>query len=296
MRYPAARHDRSKLRLPVAGAGRLECEALACVDKFVDPFDHRSVLRELHWLRDRMARGRARSRRRSRIRAMSSVVGNSRLAARRLPRPVRPADDEDILHRSPPEPSRRQVGHHRVEHREARGRHAQAAVAVALDQALAAQRRDARVVERTAGERRDSAAGRCLRRAAGPSAGIRRPARRASAARPSIRPWPLASTRISQDSGRFSVAVAWRLPSIIEPAVRAGADAGIFVVAPVDEIVPALGAGARVVGNLVGRQAARRRRSPASRRRARAPDRRPAMTSLPAACSAANGVSCSMVS
>ena len=41
----------------------------------------------------------------------------------------------------------------------------------------------------------------------------------------------------------------------VEPAVRAGADAGIFVGAPVDEIVPALGAGPRVVGDLVGRQA-----------------------------------------
>ena len=37
--------------------------------------------------------------------------------------------------------------------------------------------------------------------------------------------------------------------------MRAGTDAGIFVAAPVDEIVPAFGAGARVVGNLVGRQA-----------------------------------------
>ena len=39
--------------------------------------------------------------------------------------------------------------------------------------------------------------------------------------------------------------------------MRAGPDAGIFVVAPVDEIVPALGARPRVIGNLVGRQAAR---------------------------------------
>ena len=36
--------------------------------------------------------------------------------------------------------------------------------------------------------------------------------------------------------------------------MRAGADAGIFLRAPVDEIVPALRAGARVIGNLVGRQ------------------------------------------
>ncbi len=37
--------------------------------------------------------------------------------------------------------------------------------------------------------------------------------------------------------------------------MRAWADAGIFLAAPVDQIVPALGATARVVGNLVGRQA-----------------------------------------
>ena len=41
----------------------------------------------------------------------------------------------------------------------------------------------------------------------------------------------------------------------VEPAMRARTDAGIFVAAPVDQIVPALGAGPRVVGNLVGRQA-----------------------------------------
>ena len=38
----------------------------------------------------------------------------------------------------------------------------------------------------------------------------------------------------------------------VEAAMRAGPDAGIFVAAPIDEIVPALGAGARVIGNLVG--------------------------------------------
>ena len=82
----------------------------------------------------------------------------------------------------------------------------------------------------------------------------------------------------------------------VEPAVRAGADAGIFVVAPIDEIVPALGARPRVVGDLVGRQARARRRSPASCRRARGAVSSSGMTSLPAACSAANGVSGSMVS
>ena len=39
--------------------------------------------------------------------------------------------------------------------------------------------------------------------------------------------------------------------------MRAGADAGIFAVAPIDEIVPALGAGPRVVGDFVGGHAVR---------------------------------------
>ena len=39
-----------------------------------------------------------------------------------------------------------------------------------------------------------------------------------------------------------------------EAAMGAGADAGIFVVAPVDEVVAALGARAGVVGDFVGRQ------------------------------------------
>ena len=58
-----------------------------------------------------------------------------------------------------------------------------------------------------------------------------------------IKPWPVASTRISQLSGRFSVSVAMRAAVDVEPAMRAGTDAGIFVTAPVDEIVPAFGAG-----------------------------------------------------
>src|SRR5580704_3680469 len=43
----------------------------------------------------------------------------------------------------------------------------------------------------------------------------------------------------------------------IEPAVSAWSDAGVFLGAPVDEIMPAFAAGPRVVGNLVGRQAVR---------------------------------------
>ena len=76
-----------------------------------------------------------------------------------------------------------QIGHHRIEHRKARHRHAQAAVRRRLDHAFVAQHRDARCVERAAATAPRSAPGRCLRRAAGPSADIRRPVRRASAAR-----------------------------------------------------------------------------------------------------------------
>src|SRR5208282_6185775 len=42
-----------------------------------------------------------------------------------------------------------------------------------------------------------------------------------------------------------------------DPAVRAGADARVFAIAPVDQIVAALLAGAGVVGDFVSRQAAR---------------------------------------
>ena len=41
----------------------------------------------------------------------------------------------------------------------------------------------------------------------------------------------------------------------VEPAMRARSDAGIFVAAPIDQIVPALGARPRVIGNFVSRQA-----------------------------------------
>ena len=51
--------------------------------------------------------------------------------------------------------------------------------------------------------------------------------------------------------GRGGVALAVD----VETAMRAGTDAGIFVRAPIDEIVPALGAGPRVVGDFVGRKA-----------------------------------------
>ena len=77
----------------------------------------------------------------------------------------------------------RQIGHHRVEHRKARQRDAQAAVGRGFDRAFLAQDRDALGIERAAGQRGVARADRCLRRAAGPSAGIRPPSRRPSAFR-----------------------------------------------------------------------------------------------------------------
>ena len=41
----------------------------------------------------------------------------------------------------------------------------------------------------------------------------------------------------------------------VDPAVGAGTDAGVFVGAPVNQVVPAFGAGPGVIGHLVGRQA-----------------------------------------
>ena len=81
----------------------------------------------------------------------------------------------------------------------------------------------------------------------------------------------------------------------VEAAMGARPDAGIFVRAPINEIVPAFAAGPRVIGNLVGRQAVRRA-DLLGRVVERARVSSSGVFSLPAACSAANGVSGSMVS
>src|SRR5204863_8417038 len=61
------------------------------------------------------------------------------------------------------------------------------------------------------------------------------------------------SVAVARDAGEpiFRLAVALRGVAAA-PAVRPGADAGIGIVAPVSEIVPALLAGPGVVGNFVG--------------------------------------------
>ena len=112
---------------------------------------------------------------------------------------------------------------------------------------------------------RRSGAGRCPRRGAGPSSASRWPDPRGATAVRAAMPEPRVSTAASQASG-----VRQRLgrpagAAAGQPAVRAWADAGIVAIAPVDEVVPALGAGAGVVGDLVGRRGRRRRRSPGSR-------------------------------
>ena len=72
-----------------------------------------------------------------------------------------------------------------------------------------------------------------------------------------MRPWPLRFDAHQPGFrplfGRGGVPVAVD----IEPAMGAGPDAGIFLAAPVDEIMPAFAAGPGVIGNLVGRQAVR---------------------------------------
>ena len=123
-----------------------------------------------------------------------------------------------------------------------------------LDRALLAQQRDALRVERAAGEPRVA---RGVDAFGQPQAhqqelvrhllarerlvGFDPVSERLRAHQPGLRPL----------RGRGGAA----LGSDIKPAVRARSDAGIFVRAPVDEIVPAFGARPRVVGDLVGGQA-----------------------------------------
>ena len=72
-------------------------------------------------------------------------------------------------------------------------------------------------------------------------------------------PWPSASTRATQRSGWRSVDGGVARAGNHDPAVRARPDAGIFAVAPVEQVVAAFLAGGGVVGDLVGRQARRLR-------------------------------------
>ena len=148
----------------------------------------------------------------------------------------------------------RQIRHHRIEHRETGRRDAQTSVAVALDEAVRRQRRDATRIERPAGERR------IARRI--DAFGEAQPHQQEFVGALFAREHLVGDEAVAEllDAhqpglgplfGRGGVAAAVD----VEPAMRARADAGVFVLAPVDEIVPALGARPRVIGNLVGRQA-----------------------------------------
>ena len=118
----------------------------------------------------------------------------------------------------------------------------------------------------------------------------------APGARPRSRHGRRASTRSSHVSGTArSIARSGRVP-VDQPRMRAGADAGIFAVAPVDEVVPALRARAGH-GWRSRRPAGRASRRPrASSRTARGPRPASGTTSLPASRRRSNRVPGSMVS
>ena len=110
-------------------------------------------------------------------------------------------------------------------------------------------------------------------------------------ARPLDEAVAVASRPRSHISGCFRSRCARRRPWRHEAPMRARADAGIFAIAPIDEVVPALGAG-RAHGSRSRRPAGHARSQiscvTSNRRAAR---RRRASTSLPAACSRSKTVS-----
>ena len=163
------------------------------------------------------------------------------------------------LRNSQPEskPLGRQIGNNRVQHRKTGQGDAQPARIRRFDQAVLVQHGDARRVERPAGERlktrnidafgepqphQQELVGHVLtrQRVVGGEAmtgGL-------DAHEPRLRPF--------FRRRRMPVALD------VEPAVSARSDAGVFLGAPVDEVMPAFAAGPGVIGNLVGRQAVRR--------------------------------------
>ena len=68
-------------------------------------------------------------------------------------------------------------------------------------------------------------------------------------------PWPRVATCFCHSNGQLLDRGGVALAVDQQAAMRARADAGIFAVAPVDEVVDRFLAGAGVVGNLVGGQA-----------------------------------------
>ena len=75
----------------------------------------------------------------------------------------------------------------------------------------------------------------------------------------STQPWPCRSTSSAQRSGVRSVEVACRRTVEDEPPVCARSAAGVFAIAPIEEVVAALLARRGVVGDFVGGQPGRAR-------------------------------------
>ena len=75
----------------------------------------------------------------------------------------------------------------------------------------------------------------------------------------SMMPWPDASTRSAQRSGLRSVLVAYRVPLVAMRPCAPGSAAGVFAVAPIEQVVAAFLARRGMVGNLVGGQTGGRR-------------------------------------
>jgi len=147
-----------------------------------------------------------------------------------------------------------QIRHHSIEHRKSGLRNAQPPIGLDRDRAFLAQERDAPRVERATGQRGVTLGVDAL--------GKPQPHQQkfigALVAREHIVGDDAMTVGFDAHQPRLGALFGRNRASRaldIEPAMRAGADAGIFVAAPIDQIVPALRAFARMVGDLVGRQA-----------------------------------------
>ena len=107
------------LKMTPSRTCRLKCEARACGNEVFNTFDEEAARRNC-----RAVRFKRRETARDFVRVEevldSERCGQNSVGCRALACAIRPADDDDILHRRLPHTaSRRQVGHHRIEHREA---------------------------------------------------------------------------------------------------------------------------------------------------------------------------------
>ena len=133
----------------------------------------------------------------------------------------------------------RQVRHHGVEHRPALVGDAQIAVGQGLDEADGLELVDLVLGDACGRRAWRSARGRCPRAGAGPSPAVRRP----PPPRSGCRRWPgrcPAGPPLLPLEGQFFGGGGVALVVDQQPAMRARADAGIFAIAPVEQVVPAL--------------------------------------------------------